>query len=93
MQERISKSDKYVVVKTSDGAVIESQPTRAKAIRAANILWEHNMDNGGKEKYSVRYAAKPDCVHIMDNQGLCHICGMLLCEGTANDSGYPTNEP
>jgi hypothetical protein len=29
-----------------------------------------------------------ECPHYQDNQGFCHKCGIVMCEGTVRDSGY-----
>ena len=31
---------------------------------------------------------KEECPHYQDNQGFCHKCGIVMCEGTVRDSGY-----
>lgn len=89
----IDPSDKYIVIATSDGRTIESQPTRKKAEKAAAILGEHNRNNGGKEYYRVNYARSADCPHYQDNQGLCHQCGIMMDEGLAIESGFYQPEP
>lgn len=75
---------------------IEKVGTRAEAERIANILYKASAieravlgeKSDGIGNYRVNYSTSIDCVHYIDNQGLCHQCGLTLDEHMARESGY-----
>lgn len=98
--EKITELEtKYVVSFIDDQSKahpIEKVGTRAEAERIANILYKASAieravrgeKSDGIGNYRVNYSTSIDCVHYIDNQGLCHQCGLTLDEHMARESGY-----
>lgn len=83
--DEISKTYQISLIYDRSSRLISYAPT---LWRSRQIIAEQIARGQSIGYFRINYSKKPDCPHYQDNQGLCHECGITLCEGTAIESGY-----
>ena len=93
IKERESKYVVSYVPKRGNAVIIRAFGTRKAAEETVQLLASVAEIEKRDSYYRINYSDNLHCSHFVDNQGLCHCCGITMCEFTAKESGFYHPEP